>query len=993
VKIEDQFGNVTASVATVTANAVAGSTTWTIGGTTSKNGVAGVATFTNLTASATGAVTGASISFTSPGLTSATSNTFNIPLLSPPALTAAAGATLDNSFNITFPDNAGWRGAITLVQWGATTLVLNTDYTITAGVLKIIPGNAIKTPGTLNITVTATNYSNDVVSQTISAGAATTLNMTAISSPQSTGVNFSVTVTGTDQFGNNAAGNLTMTTTAGTITTTPVTITLVNGTVTFTANVSAAGTAQTITATAINATFVTSNPFNVFTTTATDFFRSQASGNWSTAGTWQSSHDSITWFTATSVPTATAKRVLILGSNNVTISGSLAATNIVITSSATLTVNATRTLTLNTSTDTALYVFGTLANSGVVSLNSGAFMAVENAASINNLGTITPNAGSTVKVNSGGTYFHNQNGGTIVTAQWDVNSTCTVNGVTNTVPSGLGQSFGNFTWSSTLAAALSLTGNLKTINGNFSFLSTGGSSLRLTSTQALTLNVGGNFIVNGNGGTIRFTDNSANPIINVTGSLLMEAGTLTFDQGAGQGLATLNVTGNVTISGGTVTPNSAGTTAHVINVAGNWTLNTAGTFTNGSSIVVFNGASAQLIEGTKSTTFTNLTMSGAGGVTLSKSAVVTTLLTFTNGIISTTATNLLTINNGGTVTGASNNSFVNGPITKIGNAAFTFPVGATGTGYIPIAISAPATVTSAFLAQYNRASAAALGTVTAVGLNHVSVCEYWTLNQTSGASTINVTGFWNTNNPCNGESLDYYITDVNSIVLAHFNGTNWNSFGNTTITGDNVTGGSVTWNGVNTFSPFTLGSTSSGNPLPVVLVNFRAVLNNSAVDLSWTTEQETNSNYFDIQRSADGSSWSAIGSVTAQGNSATATNYSFIDNSPLSGVDYYRLKMVDKDGSFSYSSIKVVSMNSVAAFKVFPNPAKDFVNVTLGHISDNGMVRLINLNGQSVFTQTLNNASGSTITIPVHNLAEGTYMLQILGSDGSQQTGKIVIIH
>ena len=197
VKIEDQFGNITSSTANVLATAVAGSSSWTLGGTTTRAGVSGTVTFTNLTASAAGSVTGASITFTSGVLASATSNTFNIPLLTPPTLTAASAATVDNSFNITFTDNPTWRTAITSIQWGSTTMVSGTDYTLTAGALKIIPGSAIKTPGTQNITITATNYSNDVVSQTINSGAATTLNYSpAISSPQSTGVAFNVTVTG-----------------------------------------------------------------------------------------------------------------------------------------------------------------------------------------------------------------------------------------------------------------------------------------------------------------------------------------------------------------------------------------------------------------------------------------------------------------------------------------------------------------------------------------------------------------------------------------------------------------------------------------------------------------------------------------------------------------------------------------------------------------------------------------------------------------------------
>jgi type IX secretion system substrate protein len=102
--------------------------------------------------------------------------------------------------------------------------------------------------------------------------------------------------------------------------------------------------------------------------------------------------------------------------------------------------------------------------------------------------------------------------------------------------------------------------------------------------------------------------------------------------------------------------------------------------------------------------------------------------------------------------------------------------------------------------------------------------------------------------------------------------------------------------------------------------------------------------------------------------------------------------MIDKNGSHSYTDVKVVNMNSVAAFRIFPNPAKDFVNVTLGRVSGNSTIRLINLGGQTVFTQQLNNESGNTVSIPVQNLSQGTYMLQVSGSDGSQHTGQVIIV-
>ena len=103
VTVEDQYGNITASTASILATAVAGSGTWTLGGTATVSAVAGVATFSGITATSAAAVTGATITFTSGILTSATSSTFNIPApgaSTGPTLAAVANQTVDNNFNI-----------------------------------------------------------------------------------------------------------------------------------------------------------------------------------------------------------------------------------------------------------------------------------------------------------------------------------------------------------------------------------------------------------------------------------------------------------------------------------------------------------------------------------------------------------------------------------------------------------------------------------------------------------------------------------------------------------------------------------------------------------------------------------------------------------------------------------------------------------------------------------------------------------------------------
>ena len=180
--------------------------------------------------------------------------------------------------------------------------------------------------------------------------------------------------------------------------------------------------------------------------------------------------------------------------------------------------------------------------------------------------------------------------------------------------------------------------------------------------------------------------------------------------------------------------------------------------------------------------------------------------------------------------------------------------------------------------------------------------------------------------------------------------------------------------------------------LPVILVGFNAAFEGkNDVNLTWTTEQEINSDHFSIERSADGSLWNSIGSVAAQGVSDVPVNYSFTDISPLVGINYYRLQMVDRDGKSALSNVKVIS-RLVSGYSVFPNPARDMVNLNLGtDVNPEITVRLINQNGQVLQEQKFTNAAGSTLTFSVASYAQGNYLLEIIDSKGNIQTNKFII--
>ena len=101
--------------------------------------------------------------------------------------------------------------------------------------------------------------------------------------------------------------------------------------------------------------------------------------------------------------------------------------------------------------------------------------------------------------------------------------------------------------------------------------------------------------------------------------------------------------------------------------------------------------------------------------------------------------------------------------------------------------------------------------------------------------------------------------------------------------------------------------------------------------------------------------------------------------------------MVDRDGKFGYTDIKIVRLSIIGNISIFPNPTKDVINITLSGSSSEQTVKLINLNGQVLQEKKVNSLTGSTISLAVHNYAQGDYFIQVVGADGSQQVSKIVV--
>ena len=176
-----------------------------------------------------------------------------------------------------------------------------------------------------------------------------------------------------------------------------------------------------------------------------------------------------------------------------------------------------------------------------------------------------------------------------------------------------------------------------------------------------------------------------------------------------------------------------------------------------------------------------------------------------------------------------------------------------------------------------------------------------------------------------------------------------------------------------------------GVPLPVKFGDIKGYAKNTGIQLDWTVYTELNVARYEIERSGDGVSFTSAG-ITAAKNAEGTLYYDFFDAAPLSGNNFYRIKNVDIDGKYSYSSIIKVSLDkaAVAGLSIYPNP------VTNNHVSlsvtdlqrGEYKIEITNMTGQQVYAKQLNHAGGNisqSIELPAA-IKTGIYTIQVKGS-------------
>lgn len=174
--------------------------------------------------------------------------------------------------------------------------------------------------------------------------------------------------------------------------------------------------------------------------------------------------------------------------------------------------------------------------------------------------------------------------------------------------------------------------------------------------------------------------------------------------------------------------------------------------------------------------------------------------------------------------------------------------------------------------------------------------------------------------------------------------------------------------------------------LPVLMSSYTVGLSNNKVNISWTTAQEQDNEYFTIERSADGVNFTIIAKVNAT-NLANGSSYQYIDEDPLQGTSYYRLSQTDFSGrSATFETKSVTISNSFTnKLELFPNPAKENISIRINDASEGKLrVHITTNTGQTIKTFDIAKSAGRfQQNIAIQDIPAGNYMIEVKGKGTS----------
>ena len=503
-------------------------------------------------------------------------------------------------------------------------------------------------------------------------------------------------------------------------------------------------------------------------------------------------------------------------------------------------------------------------------------------------------------------------------------------------------------------------------------------------------NFGTNGFTEGTSGTVYFNGTSAQTMTCSGG----EDFYMTDFSGAGTKtlLNDITVASNLSINSGS---GALIANSNNVTVGGNWSnFGTAG-FTEGTvGTVTFNGIAAQSITCAGGENFYNCNINNTSiGVTLNNSVNISNLLTLTSGKVHT-GTNEMNVTSSvsnsiaGYQTDPSIATFILGPYIN-GNlrrsvatsGLYDFPIG-TATNYEFVAV--------------NLNSSSGINNIYAYFKSPVDgAAPNVTLNSTLITTLLNA-GYWIIS-PDAYTAVDY---DITASSIGHDNGggvatqytilkrelitDSWASLGthnNATQTLYGSGASEVITAKRTSYSSFSHFGIAKGlNPLPIELLKFCGIYLDQKINLTWQTTSETNNDYFEIFKSKDLSYFEKLGTVAGAGNSNSTNTYSFIDENPYPGNNYYKLKQVDFDGNYSESNTILVKFLKAGELNIYYNNANSVIVSNTSNKID--VIEITDITGKSVI-KLVNNSEESQLQINIDNITPGIYFVKVICNNES----------
>lgn len=186
------------------------------------------------------------------------------------------------------------------------------------------------------------------------------------------------------------------------------------------------------------------------------------------------------------------------------------------------------------------------------------------------------------------------------------------------------------------------------------------------------------------------------------------------------------------------------------------------------------------------------------------------------------------------------------------------------------------------------------------------------------------------------------------------------------------------------FDDFRVGGTAAQAPLPVSFVGFGAKKIESGIELIWNVVGETDVLSYQVERSTNGRDFIKLGEVAA----SNSTAYSFMDKQPANGLAFYRIKEVDIDGKYKYSTIVRLNLDISFGLRAYPSPARDLV--TIEHaVSSKGKLSITAADGRVVRQIDIKPDLSQTV-VNVSGFKAGLYIVRFTNGNGQTETTKLI---